>query len=121
MLLYDLMEQARKEQGYPDQVTDWNKIIRNYETEPHRLLESNEHGFIAGSFTRDYLLLSEKPVALEVAWYVAPEKRNSGIGMELYNKFEQWARKLGAEYIIQGRSTGKDCTKVGAFYLRRLV
>ena len=120
MLLYDLMEEARKEQGYPDISTDWNKIIRGYEGDEHKFLEFNEDGFIAGNFTRNYILLFERPVVLEVAWYVTPDKRNSGIGMNLYNKLEEWATKRGAKYILQGRPT-KGCTKVGAFYLRELV
>lgn len=119
MLLFDLMEEARKEQGYPDQFTDWPKILRSYEMDEHKFLEQDEDGFIAANFTRSYYLLLDKPVCIEVAWYVTPEKRNSGIGMELYNKMEAWARKRGAEYILQGRST-KGCTKVGAFYLREL-
>jgi len=119
MLVYDLFENARAEQGYPEQFTDWPKIVHGYESDKNKFLEYNEDGFIAGNYTRDYLLLHDIPVVLETAWYVSPEKRNSGIGMELYRKLEAWAYKKGALYLLQGRPT-KGCTKVGAFYLREL-
>lgn len=120
MLLYDLLEEARTEQGYPEQATDWNKILRPYDHDFDKFISSTEDGFIAGNFTRSYYLMYQKPIVLEIAWYVRPDKRNTGIGMELYSKLEGWARKRGAEYILQGRSTSKDCSSVGPFYLRKI-
>ncbi len=119
MLLYDLMDAARTEAGYPEQTTDWPKIIRGYEGDEHKFLEYNEDGFIAGIFTRSYYLLMDQPTVLETAWYVTPEKRTQGIGMELYGQLEAWARKRDAKYILQGRPT-KGTVKVGSHYLRTL-
>ena len=119
MLLYDMMDAARREQGYPDQETNWSKWINYYRKSPMHTLIEHEHGFLAGTITDSYMLMDNKEVALEIAWYVEPEHRNTGIGMELYKEFEDWVRFMDVKYIIQGRHT-KGCTKVGAFYLREL-
>ncbi len=121
MLLYDLMDAARTEAGYPTlPIINWDKWIKVYERDKDKFLHYTEDGFIAGQITDSYMLLDGAIVALEVAWYVTPEKRTQGIGMELYKKFYDWALEKGCEFILQGRPT-KGTKKVGPFYLKELV
>lgn len=39
------------------------------------------------------------PMAVEVAWWVAPDKRKSKVGKELLDAFEFWAQKVGCKLI----------------------
>jgi GNAT superfamily N-acetyltransferase len=41
--------------------------------------------------------------AMELLWYVIPEKRNTGTGSNLLREFEQWAKKQGAEGVFIGK------------------
>lgn len=116
MLLCNLMDNARLEQGYPPLDIDWNRYIEQYTNSSDKCLFSTDNGFIAGLKTSDYMLMSGVPIAIEIAWYVDKDHRNSGLGMALYNLFEAWADDC--EYILQGRPT-KGCFKVGNLYMRK--
>lgn len=119
MQLRKMMDDARIEAGYPELVTDWDKYIRAYTTMEDKFLKEHDHGFIAGMYTNGFMLMDNVRICLEVAWYVEPEHRKTGVGMDLYHSLEEWARKMGCEYIVQGRPT-KGCTKVGSHYMRKL-
>ncbi len=119
MELFNMMDAARLEAGYPETNTDWYKYIEEYKDAPDKLIYSTDHGFIAGTHTTDYLLMDGIRICLEVAWYVKPEFRNQGAGSDLYDYLCDWATLKGCKYILQGRPT-KGCTKVGNFYLRKL-
>ena len=38
-------------------------------------------------------------VATELAWWVEPEHRKTGVGWELLKIFEMWAKKVGCRYV----------------------
>jgi GNAT superfamily N-acetyltransferase len=55
-------------------------------------------GFVAGFLF--YHINQGTPMAMESLWYVVPEKRETGIGRELLNNFESWAKSKGAKYTV---------------------
>lgn len=114
MQLHKMMDDARREQGWPELEIDWATLARNY-----HIIQS-DHGFLAAMITDQYILMHGVPVALEIAWYVEPDYRNNGEGMDLYKKFESWAYDLGVDYVLVGRPV-PGATKVGPFYLKELV
>lgn len=63
-------------------------------------------GFFAGLVT-EHPLWGHK-TASDVAWYVAPEARASGVGRQLVAAFEGWAASQGATESVLGISTGID-------------
>lgn len=57
-------------------------------------------------------LLGEGLIANELAWWVSPEHRSSGIGKRLVEEFENWAKDQGCSFISM--SCLDD--KLGNFY-----
>lgn len=55
------------------------------------------------------------PVATELAWWVSPEARNSSIGKELFDTFENWAKEQGCKLITM---ISLD-EQVGKYYEKR--
>ena len=53
-------------------------------------------GFLAASIT-PFPFGWNTLVATEIAWYVEPEHRKSGVGDQLVEAFEYWADKLGVK------------------------
>lgn len=45
------------------------------------------------------LPFSKGVIATDVLWFVDPEKRNNGIGGELLDTFEAWAKHIGANVV----------------------
>ncbi len=120
MHLYKMMDDARREQGWPDMEIDWSAQVEEYTHNLDKCLFTTDHGFIAGLVTNAFLLMPNVVVVMEIAWYVEPEHRTQGEGMELYSKLEDWARGIkNCEYIIQGRPT-EGCVKVGKYFMRKI-
>lgn len=62
------------------------------------ILLHTEGGFIAGRvapFPFGVWLIGQ-----ELAWWVNPEKRGSGIGQQLREGFEFWAKKIGCKTVV---------------------
>lgn len=78
---------------------NWQKVI------------SNGMGVILGGFDGDELcgIISGLIypdfndgilIASEMFWYVRPDKRSTGVGMELFRNFESWGKDNGAKRIL---------------------
>lgn len=94
-----------------------DKLVELFSTDPNRFLYYNDHGFIAGILTDQYILLPDTKIAIEVAWWVAPEYRGKNIGKELYKEFEEWAKLNDAQAIIVGRQIN-DSEEISRTYLK---
>ena len=70
-------------------------------------------GFIMGGLSE--FIYNTEIVATELTWWVDPKYRNTKLGVNLFNAFEEWAQRQGAT-IIQMSSAGKDMKD---WYLRR--
>lgn len=78
------------------------------------ILLHGEAGMLAGTvakfpFGRGY-------IATEVAWWVEPDARKTGVGKELLEAFEHWASLVGAKHVHMvslDESVGKYYEKQG--------
>jgi len=66
-------------------------------------------GFIAGAVTP--FLLGTHTMATEIAWWVEPDHRGNGKGMELLDAFEYWAKNITGAKIISMSSIDKTVEK----------
>lgn len=119
MEVSEMIKAARLEHGWPDIDMSYDTVIEIFKNDPGTFWQVSENGFLAGQMTKNYLHMWGVNVAVEIVWYVSPEHRTKGEGMELYNKFEQWARDRNCDYILQGRPT-KGCRKVSNMYIKEL-
>lgn len=71
-------------------------------------------GFIAGQATP--FVFGPHYIASEIAWWINEEKRNSGIGEELVEAFEYWAKNVAGCTIITLTSLDDG---VGKFYEKK--
>ena len=92
-------------------------LIKVFSESPDRCLFYNDHGFIAGFITDEYLLIPDTLVAIEVAWWVDPAQRNKMIGGRLYKQFENRALDNGAQVLLVGRQV-KDSTESGRIFIK---
>lgn len=77
------------------------------------LLHENK-GFIAGLVTP--FLFGDAKVATEIAWWVEPKERKNGVGQELLEAFEYWAKEMNCSYVTMvslDHKLGKLYTKNG--------
>jgi len=134
----DLGQKAHEESAHSHLALDAVFLLENAECYTH--LENHAFwlawdgdeavGVFAGNanpyfFSRDL-------VAGDSLWYVVPEKRGSGVGLQLLGLFEQWAKELGVVDIRIGQtskldprvfngilnSRGYDC--VGSYFVRKV-
>ena len=66
-------------------------------------------GFIAGAVTP--FLLGTHKMATEIAWWVEPDHRGNGKGLELLDAFEYWAKNITGAKIISMSSIDKIVEK----------
>jgi GNAT superfamily N-acetyltransferase len=71
-------------------------------------------------------------IAQELFWWVQPEARGTGLGRELLNEFENWAKQIGARWTsvcnithLRGNAVGKlfersGYTKRESAYIKEL-
>lgn len=79
--------------------------------------EGNESvGFVVGMLTKT--LFSESKVAGELAWWVKPESRSSGIGIELLKAYEQWAKEAGAKLVSVSLLENDDLHIIDKIYTK---
>lgn len=60
-------------------------------------------GFLAATYLPSHMILGTVPCAMELAWYVLPEYRHKGYGLQLLNAFETWAKSRGCKHIFLGK------------------
>jgi len=66
-------------------------------------------GFIAGAVTP--FLLGTHTMATEIAWWVEPDHRGNGKGIELLKAFEYWAKVVAGCKLISMSSLDKTVEK----------
>lgn len=66
-------------------------------------------GFIAGAVTP--FLLGTHTMATEIAWWVEPEHRGNGKGLDLLSAFEYWATNVAQAKLISMSSLDKKIEK----------
>jgi GNAT superfamily N-acetyltransferase len=105
--LFDLY--VRMEQEFPYRKPVWDVFKRTWTERfpPGKsimFLSENDQvvdGFIGG-FLFEHLGAGNL-FAVELLWYVIPEKRSAGVGGRLLSEFEQWAKTKGAEGVFIGK------------------
>lgn len=60
-------------------------------------LDTEGRGMLMGTIVP--FIYGSKQVAVELGWWVDPEARNAGVGRELIERFELWAKIMGCELI----------------------
>lgn len=77
------------------------RVVKDFLSKPASegvvLLDSEGRGVLAGIKTP--CLFNDGFVATELAWWVDPEHRKAGIGAELLDTFEYWAKKVGCDFV----------------------
>lgn len=74
-----------------------NSLLVNNGIDTVILIDEEDRGFIAGIVSPHFFF--EGKIATELAWWVEPEDRNSGVGRELLTSFEEWAWSRGCSNI----------------------
>jgi len=75
-------------------------IIEDFLTAPNEekiVLLEEDKGMIAGMVTP--FIFGNLKVAAEVGWWVEPEHRKEGVGLNLLTAFEFWAKKVGCASV----------------------
>lgn len=58
----------------------------------------DDFGMIAGR--TNPFMFGTKLIATEVGWWVEPEHRKTGIGKDLLDAFEFWAKEVGCDSVV---------------------
>lgn len=78
------------------------------------ILLHEDQGMLVAT-TSPFLFNPSLKVAHEIAWWVSPEARKNGVGKELLEAFEYWAKeKCGADICIMASINDK----LDEFYIR---
>lgn len=68
-------------------------------------------GIIVGTTTE--MLFSTERVATELVWYVKPEYRNGRVGLEMFDKFQYWAKEVvTAKYLVMAHLGNETLSKL---------
>lgn len=84
------------------------------------LLDSEGRGMLAGA--RVPFIFGQHSNATEVGWWVYPEHRKSGLGIELLQAFEYWAQQAGCRFVTMislDNALGKFYEKQGYSLMER--
>jgi GNAT superfamily N-acetyltransferase len=105
--IFDLY--IKMEQEFPYRKPVWEVFkhtwTERFSSESSTMFLSETDGIIdgfIGGFMFEHLGAGNL-FAMELLWYVAPEKRNTGTGSNLLREFEKWAKKQGAEGVFIGK------------------
>lgn len=108
--------EASPYKDFHDRATIYDFIFQvlNSDKTKHIILLHGEDGMLAG-------MASPFPygnfnMATELAWWVNEDKRNTGVGKELIDAFEYWAKEIAGCKGITMASLDDD---VGKYYLSR--
>ena len=80
-----------------DKLKDLASVFLQSDVNDRIVLVHEGKGFLAGA--KSQFLFGECFSATEVAWWVNPEERKNGIGDELLEGFENWAKSVGCSFI----------------------
>ncbi len=67
-------------------------------------------GFLAGISSK--FIFGTGRIASEVAWWINEDKRGTGVGKELINAFEYWAKNVAGCTLISMTSIDEDVGKL---------
>ncbi len=81
----------------------------------------DDDGFVKGGFGALFFpdVFSGRMHASESFWFVAPEHRNSSVGLKLFNAFESEARERKCEGILMIHLDGLNAEVLEKLYLRK--
>jgi len=105
-------QELRKEKGIKNSYENYLHGIENNKDGTWKVLVAKTDagqiaGFIIGSITKDENLVLENIGKLE-DWFVEPEFRESGTGLNLYNELEKWFKEKGCRQVQSGSWEGND-------------
>lgn len=81
-----------KDYGGQEAVSKFIEDILNGDPSSRIILIKPGEGFVVGLVT-PFLFGSDR-IVTEVAWWVEPDKRSSGVGAELHQALEYWAKNV---------------------------
>ena len=90
-----------------------NNILTGKQNEMIILLEPGV-GFLAGMSSP--FVFGPHLIASEIAWWIEPDKRQNGVGAELVDAFEYWAKNVANCTVITLTSLDDS---VGKFYEKK--
>jgi GNAT superfamily N-acetyltransferase len=100
---------VKMEQEFPYRKPVWNVFrhtwTERFSSKSSTMFLSETSGVIDG-FIGGFLfehLGAGSLFAMELLWYVIPERRDTGIGSNLLCEFEHWAKRQGAEGVFIGK------------------
>lgn len=97
--VFAMAKKFAEESPYKDlcTITRLRSVVLDCLLSPDRVVFMNEHGMIAGMYT--VFIYGSDLNAVELAWWVDPEHRTSGLGKELIQAFEDWAKDNGCKMV----------------------
>jgi len=81
-----------KDFGNKEAVAQFIEDVINGDASEKIIITKPTEGFVIGLVT-PFLFGSER-IVTEIAWWVEPDKRGSGIGAELHEALEYWAKNV---------------------------
>ena len=109
MALNFLAASPYKDHGNPEVILELiQNIIQGEPTEKIIILKPTE-GFVVGMVTP--FIFGNAPLATEIAWWVEPDKRGSGVGAELHKALEYWAKNIANCKFMSMASLDKTVEK----------
>jgi len=109
MALNFLAASPYKDHGNPEVISAFIKDIINGDPAQKIILMRPTEGFVAGMVTP--FIFGSDPLATEIAWWVEPDKRSSGIGAELHKALEYWAKNVANCKFMSMASLDKTVEK----------
>jgi GNAT superfamily N-acetyltransferase len=115
----DMVTKFIESTAYAHLSDEWvlNNLITNYLENPgssHVCIIEPGKGFLAGMATP--FPFGDYSLATELAWWVNPEERGSGLGLKLLEAFEYWAEEKAGCSLVSMSSLDD---KVGEMYTKQ--
>lgn len=80
------------------------------------LHEGEPIGFLVG--TSDEPAFSRARIAIELGWWIEPERRRTRASLLIYSAYEDWARRIGCSHV-QGAYLPGVSPELDEFYKKR--
>jgi hypothetical protein len=89
-------------------------VAHRYASESNKcLICATDHGTPIGVFAGHLIqpYYSDDLLARDLLWYVYPEYRKTGVGLQMFMMFESWAKVNGATAIMMSQDSSVDMTR----------
>lgn len=86
-----------KNTGYKDIYNEYKVTSMILYCMEHGIVLMHDYGFVMG--LADQFIYGSTSMATELAWWVDPDHRGDGVGKELLEGFESWAKSIGCSYV----------------------